>query len=286
MGRAYQFIFFDGPYRVILWDQALLEKPIGFLFGITWEQYATSFRIGEIIEYCQVGTGVIFFIAGVAAMANRGRLFSRLIIGISVFLLFILYFLELKDNFFRLGNFIEHSTQLLTPVFLLMLTSGRSRYFLLAGKVAVALTFIGHGLYAVGYYPRPGRFVDLVIGSLGCSEETAIYIITVAGVIDFIISLGIFFPGVSILFLKYMVFWGGLTAVSRLTADFNFDFLGSSLHQSLYLVAYRLCHALLPLALLFYEQLEAKSHEIFSGSVKADSDHPRERLPQKAGWIE
>ena len=62
-------------------------------------------------------------------------------------------------------------------------------------KVAIAVTFISHGLYALNYYPRPGHFTEMVMDILGVKEATAILFLNVAGILDFVIAVGIFIKG-------------------------------------------------------------------------------------------
>ena len=118
-------------------------------------------------------------------------------------------------------------------------------------KIAIAFTFTAHGLYAVGYYPQPGVFVDMLINILHVSEATAKDFLIVAGVLDFAIAIGIFIPRIAKYFLLYAALWGGLTALARVWANFYWAFALSSLHQNLYETLYRLPHMLIPLALVF-----------------------------------
>ena len=53
-------------------------------------------------------------------------------------------------------------------------------------KIAIALTFSAHGLYAIGYYPQPGVFVDMLINILHFSETTAkdfLFVLCLGGLI-------------------------------------------------------------------------------------------------------
>ncbi len=51
-----------------------------------------------------------------------------------------------------------------------------------------------------------------------------------------------------------MMFWGFATAFARLAAGFSQDFIAMSLHNSTYLVIYRLSHGLLPLIVFFIDE--------------------------------
>jgi hypothetical protein len=114
-------------------------------------------------------------------------------------------------------------------------------------KIAVALTFIPHGLFAMGIFYVPGHFIDMTIKILGVNETQATQLLWIVGVLDIIGSIFIFIPKLARLTLVYVMIWGFLTAVARLVSGFNPDFLWSSLHNSIYLTLYRLPHALVPL---------------------------------------
>lgn len=87
-------------------------------------------------------------------------------------------------------------------------------------RISLAVLFFIHGLEAWLGYPV---FIDLIIGSannlagIRVSESMAVQILKVIGIIDFIVVLGLLFkPYQGILF--WALFWGTLTAFSRITA--------------------------------------------------------------------
>ena len=118
-------------------------------------------------------------------------------------------------------------------------------------KIAIAFTFSAHGLYAIGFYPQPGVFVDMLINILHLSETTAKTFLVVAGILDFVLAIGIFIPRIAQYFLIYAAVWGGLTALARVWANFYLAFPIDSLHQNLHETLYRLPHMLIPLAVLY-----------------------------------
>ena len=118
-------------------------------------------------------------------------------------------------------------------------------------KIAIALTFTCHGLYAAGYYPRPGQFVDMTINILHTSEKNAILFLNIAGLLDFAISILIFIPKFSRMALIYAVVWGGLTALARLVANFYWENLEHTFGFWFWEMLYRAPHALIPLLTLY-----------------------------------
>ena len=116
-------------------------------------------------------------------------------------------------------------------------------------KVAIALTFICHGLYAVGYYPSPGNFIDMTINILPINEKMAFIFLHIMGLFDFMVALAIFFPSVAKTSLLWAFIWGTSTALARVFANVDFDFFWASFHQWTPQTLYRLPHGFIPLIL-------------------------------------
>lgn len=175
-----------------------------------------------------------------------------------------LAFLYCKEKFYHVGQFVEYAIQFLLPVLFIYFLQDRitlSKLNLLL-KISIALTFSAHGMYAIGIYPQPGNFVDMVINIFHVSESAAKAFLKIAGVLDFLLSIAIFLPRISKYALIYAVIWGGLTALARVWAHFYWSFPLQSLHQNLFETIYRLPHALIPLAALYitHPQIGRKIH--------------------------
>jgi len=169
--------------------------------------------------------------------------------------LILLAALYCKEKFFSAGQFFEYTLQFLTPLFLIYLSNKEkwSNSFTLIIKVAIAFTFICHGLYAVNYYPLPGNFVEMTINILGVGEESARNFLFAAGILDFICGVLIFFPRkISLIAIAYMIFWGLGTTLARIWANFYWEFPWASLHQWWFESLYRIPHFLIPLFLFIY----------------------------------
>ena len=121
-------------------------------------------------------------------------------------------------------------------------------------KIAIACTFIAHGLFAMGLIYLPGYFVDMTIQILGVNEPQATRFLFVVGLLDIVMSILIFIPKISKYALVYMMIWGFATAFARFAAGFNQNFLSMSFHNNTFLVIYRLSHGLLPLLVLIIEE--------------------------------
>ncbi|WP_282084869.1 hypothetical protein [Aquimarina algiphila] len=251
LGRAYQHMVWDPPYRTFLWDEAILKGFVESVFGVSWNEYVTSLSVASSISLSIKIIGVFYLLCAVVTllikpgMKKVGKLF---LLGGSIGL-FILAVLYCKEKFFHVGQLFEYTIQFLSPVLLYMavFTSIEVKKIRMIALIAIALTFSCHGLYAIGYYPRPGSFVDMTINTLPISEPSAHAMLKIAGIIDFLIAITIFIPRLSYPSLLYAFIWGGLTAIARLTGHFHVDFLGNTFSQWTWEVIIRLPHALIPL---------------------------------------
>jgi hypothetical protein len=226
-----------------------------FFRGGTWQEYVTSAATDRYIQTAITGFGIFYALMAVVTLFIRSRhikKFMWLYILSSVLLAF-LAFLYTMEKFYHAGQFFEYAIQVLLPLFFIYMLSQRIKpgRLLLFMKIAIALTFSAHGLYATGFYPQPGVFVDMFISILHVSEPVAVKMLFLAGILDFVVSVALFVPLLAKYALLYAALWGGLTAVARTWANFYFDFPLSSLHQNLYETLYRLPHLLVPLAAFY-----------------------------------
>lgn len=254
IGRAWQHLFWDAPYRTFFWDESLLKPIVENWFSTSWTTYVTSPTTDEFIQSTIKLKGILYTIAAVCSLliVKKNKRFLKLPIYIGGFSLVVLSILLTKEKFYHIAQFFEHSIQFGLPFVLLYCLSENYKketaIFML--KILIAITFFSHGLYAFGAYPVPGKFVDMVIQIIGCSESHAITFLYVAGILDFILAVLIFIPKTAKYALIYAVVWGLLTAIARIVANFYIDFPLQSIHQNLYQVIYRLPHGLVPLIVL------------------------------------
>lgn len=261
LGRAYQHLFFDVPYRALFLDENFWSWAVSLWGSQDWSEYVISLETDIAITWLVKIVGVYLVITALAIifLFRFRKLLSTLLITSSLCLFFMAFCMYL-DVSFQWAQWIEHGSQFLMPVILVMLINQISeKSVLLMTKVAVALTFLGHGLYALGFYPVPGHFIHMVIENLHVSNDTAITFLLIAGILDVIVVVGIFIPRIDKYLLYYAIFWGFLTSLARLTTYIQFDHLFSiSLHNSLYLFAYRIPHFVVPILALWLLQLLAR----------------------------
>ncbi|MDH7447124.1 DoxX-like family protein [Aquimarina sp. 2201CG14-23] len=266
IGRAWQHLFWDAPYRSFFWDESLLQPIIEGVFNTPWQEYATSPRTDTYIQNGIRINGILYLLAGLSAlMIHKNNLkWLRVPLFLGACSLVLLTVLLTKEKFYHTAQFFEHSIQFGLPFIFLYSYSKKLQYerLVLILKVLIAFTFFSHGLYAFGFYPVPGKFVDMVIQIFGVSESVAIQFLYLAGILDFILAVLIFIPRTQIYALWYAVIWGLLTALARIVANFYWDFPLQSIHQNLYEVLYRLPHGFTPLLVILmnkeYRQYQKK----------------------------
>ncbi len=271
IGRAWQHLFWDAPYRSFFWDESFLKPFIEGVFNIPWKDYVTNLQNDRYIQNGIKINGVIYAIAAVSSLLVTAKTikwlrFPILLGGLS---LIILTLLLTKEKFYHTAQFFEHSIQFGVPFILVQsyyanITMDK---IILLFKLLIASTFFSHGLYAFGFYPVPGKFIDMVIHIFGCNEATAVSFLYIAGILDFIIAVLIFIPKIQKPALWYAAIWGILTALARVTANFYWEFPFQSLHQNLYQTLLRLPHGFIPLLVIYIQSLNNSSKKTYDTSM-------------------
>lgn len=284
IGRGFDHLFWDAPFRVVLWDQSLMEGFINKVTGMTWHEYATSSTVDFIINLSVKAVGLFFILCSFLALfiSIHQKKFGKLLL-VGMCFLIILSLLFYKNKFYKFGQFIEYSCQMFSPLFLYILLFYRLniKQFNLLLKIAIALTFIGHGLYALGIYVTPGVWIDMATSSLDfigirASEHAVEQIIFIAGILDMVLAVGIFLPKKwAAPFLIWAAIWGLLTSLSRVIGYMNFDPSWHTFFQWLPKTIMRMPHALIPIAALLitcfsysgYNKLEQQNLKISDAEV-------------------
>lgn len=151
---------------------------------------------------------------------------------------------------------IEHGAKLFLPLLFVMqeFPSWNERKQQLMLKVIVALTFVGHGLFAVGWHYVPGSFHAMTTSILGVTGNQSTNFLLTVGILDFIAAFCLFLPKrFARIALYYLVVWGLLTTLARISypiSDLNFEF--TAIYDGLAGTIYRIPHTLLPLWLFVY----------------------------------
>ena len=261
-GRAWQHLYWDAPYRSLLWDEKWMKWPVEHLLGRSWDDYVTDVSTDQFIQQLIVGTGWFYVLCALVAVfvLSLGK-WGRGLLWLGSASLVILAALYCKEKFFFIGQFLEYTLQFSTPVVLAIVSkrpkldiTPRLFFFL---KVAIALTFTCHGLYAIGYYPRPGNFVSMTMAILHVNEAMAVDVLNVVGVLDFIASILLFLPGRWLYIgLGWAILWGFLTTLARIIAHFYLEIWDDVLLRWLHESVMRFPHFLVPIAVWVWSRLE------------------------------
>ncbi|OUR96773.1 hypothetical protein A9Q84_10555 [Halobacteriovorax marinus] len=214
-GRGLQHIIYDVPYRVLVWDESLWQGLFQTM-DWNWSSFVTSPTVDKAIVTTGAVVGIFLILTSLVAAFNYKKAKLALVLS-SSYLVFI-SILYTADKFFIPAQFIEYSTQMFTPFFLVLFWKfGEKQRLVFWMRVAVALTFIGHGSYALGIYPTPGPFIDMVIAIMNCDEPTAIVFLKIMGSLDFVAAILLFIPYADKWALGFCCTWGALTTMARIS---------------------------------------------------------------------
>ncbi len=248
IGRSIQHIFYSTPYRAFFLD----ARWFGWYIGESrWMHWATDLATDISIKHIAFIIGIILLCFGLIFIFHR--IVPRFILIIcacisSLILLFLAFCFYLEAGY-QYAQIIEFASQVFMPIAAVWFAiKANSKTLMTFIKIAIALTYTGHGLYALGLMPIPGNFVYMLIETLGVSDEQAIRILKIAGVMDLIVAVGIFIPKIDRILLFYALIWGFLTALARPLAYIVPNHLfWLTVKQTWFEFAVRVPHFILPL---------------------------------------
>lgn len=253
IGKGYEYLFWDTPIRAYFTSYPHLGGLFD-LMGWDWHNYINNLFydnlymiIGKIIAFLYIITAIVIWVK------QLFKLTRFLLISSSIICIFF-YLSYWKEHFFQIGFLLESSIQMFTPLIYYLYIKNKINTLKLEWilKILVATTFVGHGLYAIGFHPTPGHFIDMVIYITGADEPSARVLLSMAGVIDFAIAILLLVFKLETIYpvLYYFIFWGLWTSFARLLSGFSMSISWFSFHQEWFKVCYRLGHAFIPYALL------------------------------------
>lgn len=227
LGRAWQHLFVGTPYRPILFSQPLMEGFVMKVFGLDWTTWATSTVVEANLNLTTQWIGGFFVLCAVAAlMSTPRRILAHVCLGLGALFLAVIAFAVYRDKMLRMVEFFELACMIVAPLALILATRREGGHEMLLRHglpIVMAATFAGHGLYAVGFYPLPGDWVTMVMTILRISEPAAVHLLFVAGVLDFLVAVGVFVPGLRMASAIYAAGWGLMTAVARTVANVGME---------------------------------------------------------------
>ena len=252
VARGYLTWRWDSPIRGLVWKENWWSPSVETGGGTRWSEFAN--RSDAFITSGLTTTGILLIILGVAPWVVRFSRFTKLVWLMipATLIVFVDGFARWVSKGYELGMAIEHVLQIGTPILFLIacLRPEFSGRWIRVALILSAMTFLGHAFYAIGFHTVPLNFKMMTQGLLGLSEKGAINLLIVAGWLDIVAAVGVFFRVTQIPSLIYMIFWGGLTALARVASNFDrsVDFFGLDpwLVESLV----RTPHWLIPLLIL------------------------------------
>lgn len=259
IGRSWQHFADSVPVRALLWNEELF-RPLVEAVNVSWVDYVTNLQYDQSITYFTYLFGSFYALLAALLIVTRGSRmakYKRYFLGIirrslewcSLFL-FILAFCYFLDKNYLLGQWGEYALQWMSPLFLsiYLFRTQTTRWLVIAMKIALAVTFVCHGLYALGYYPVPGSFQTMLMRIFPLTAAQTQQVLKVAGIADLILSIVIFLPQRKwvLIALGYATVWGFLTALARPVAHFYPQFWWDSLTQWIPEFLFRAPHFLIP----------------------------------------
>jgi hypothetical protein len=267
-GRSWEHFRWLGPYRDVFYNPngVIITFVSAFTNETVTEIYNNHFYENLVINFSR-GLGGLFLLSGLVILFYEKLKKLKGVIYLSLLGLAFNYFgLFMGKHFEMWGMFFEHSAQLVIPLLFLFTLNEISDKTIYLAQLAISITFISHGLFAVGYYPQPGSFADMLIVSFGMEENIARLTLVIVGVLDFVFGLVLLIPyekldtRLKTLFFYswvwYGIVWGFLTAAARFYAPFSFDLFWSNLTQDLFQFFVRVPHFTIPLFIYYGVKLK------------------------------
>lgn len=269
IGRSYQHLFFEGPYRAFFLDESLFGYWQALFSDQSWLDFTNSHLADQRIRIYTRAMGFIWLGTAIAFIFYH-RLSAKvswsLAIASSLGLLFY-GACSYLDMGYQSAQWIEHAAQILMPVLAVWGQQAKSPglFWLWIAKVAIALTFLGHGLYAMGYFPVPGNFVYMTHTILGTPDAVSKDFLYVAGVLDLLAAALLFVPRVDRYALLYCALWGFLTALARpVTYLVPNHLFWLTMHQTLFEFVVRVPHFVLPILAYFWMRVTSTNRVYFT----------------------
>lgn len=223
LGYAFRTFSADLPFRALLWDEGWL-RPWVEGGGGTWADWVGAQGGGNQLVYWLQLVFVATLSWGLVSLlrAKQEKPPYRSMFVLSLFLGLIVL-LQTKENFWRWGYFAEHALQIASPLVLAVYwRNGLTAGLHLGIRVLIALTFVGHGLYAVGFYPVPHHFLWMFSEGMAhagavLTEGAVRMALKIVGFLDFFSALLLLFPfrKLQLLGLLWIIPWALLTTMAR-----------------------------------------------------------------------
>ena len=249
LSRGWLIWKWDSPIRGLIWKEDWWSGIITRWTNLTWNQFAL--RSDGWIATLLAGIGIVLMILSIVPWLCWIRSL-RWLLWLGTFLLFVDSFAFWVEHNYELGAALEHSLQIIAPVGLFFAVSGKlsRQAWDRCIQIAAALTFCGHGFYALGWHVVPLVYQTMTMKMLRISQETAMLFLKTVGWLDLVAALFLVSRVTRKWGLLYMVLWGGATALARTVSHFGIAQSKLGLDPWLAETLVRTCHWSLPLIVL------------------------------------
>lgn len=265
--RGWIYLRWDSPLREILWTEKWMTPVVDYFLHMDWAQYTQT--SDPYITFLFRAIGIFLMVASGAALFIKkdSRRLTDILITATFFTALHAFAVWFEKDYQK-GMLLEMGLQAFTPALLLIaLRRGlETSLFDWTSRILIAITFIGHGLYAIGHHPVPANFVTMCMNILGLSDGVSKSFLFAAGILDFIAAALIFLPYASIRRYScyYMAAWGLVTALARVVSHYNPAEKFNGIDPWLFETLVRTPHWAIPLllALLILKKKQSKTLKV------------------------
>ena len=240
MARGWLTYQWDSPIRGLIWNEGWWSR------FVNWAEFAT--HSDAAINRGLAITGFVLMIGAIVPWLveiRHLRWTYWLLLPLSLVLI-VDAFARWIDSSNQIGMALENALQWSCPILLFIAVGWKEadRIWRVIAIIAAVFTFVGHGLYAVGFHPIPLKFQIMTMKLLNFDEAGTIWFLSLFGYLDFVAAAFVLIKGHLRKFaLYYMITWGAVTALARVIS-------GPSLDPWLIETIVRSSHWMIPLLLL------------------------------------
>ena len=239
----------DSPIRGLIWKEDWWSGIIERWTNSSWSEFAI--QSDGWITVLLTGIGIALMLLSLVPWLPGFR-YLRWLLWPATFLLLLDSFAFWVGHNYELGSALEHTLQIMTPLGLFFAGSRQVSEMMWNRciMIAAALTFCGHGLYAIGWHTVPLVYQTMTMKILRGSQETALVFLKTVGWLDLVAALCLVPKVTRKWALFYMVLWGGATALARTISHFGITQPRSGLDPWLAETLVRSSHWVLPFLVL------------------------------------
>ncbi len=251
-GWTWHHFYWEAPYGILLWHDA--TYAFAGQWGISWEEFVGTGAADGFVQKWVARVGWLYLACTILSLTVRKGAWIQMaaLVGGSGLLTILSYAKYLAAQS-QPPMFIEHGGQMLVPALLVLALAVGVRHRVTVGTaiVAVVMTFAGHGSYALGFWPTPAGFHGMTAVILQTEYPATRAFLHAAGLLDFLVCLGLFVPVLRRQSAFYAALWGLLTSLARPVAGMSLDLQYWGADHFIHEAVLRAPHFLVPLCLFF-----------------------------------